>query len=262
MALPYFPMFPTDFEAKTSHLTLAEDGAYNRLLRLMWMTSGCTLPADNSWIMRRMRVDQEEFDTVVSVVISEFFTVENGRLSNAKLGRIFTETNEAHQKRVLAGSKGGKAKSLKANSSASSNAKAMPKQPEPEPELYKEEPKGSLSPSVPKKPSPTGTRISEDWVLSKHLGEWAMDEGATREMVQSQAEQFKDYWIGVAGAKARKADWDATWRNWIRKAITDTKPKFKSISGGRDERRNQGSAINNEIAARFANGTFKHDPFQ
>lgn len=145
MALPYFPMFPTDFEAKTSHLTLAEDGAYNRLLRLMWMTSGCTLPADNSWIMRRMRVDQEEFDTVVSVVIAEFFTVENGRLSNAKLGRIFTETNEAHQKRVVAGSKGGKAKSLKANNSAPSNAKAMPKQPEPQPEPYKEEDKSSSS---------------------------------------------------------------------------------------------------------------------
>jgi uncharacterized protein YdaU (DUF1376 family) len=31
MSLPYFPMYPTDFEAKTSHLTLAEDGAYNRL---------------------------------------------------------------------------------------------------------------------------------------------------------------------------------------------------------------------------------------
>ncbi|MCP5097247.1 MAG: YdaU family protein, partial [Chloroflexi bacterium] len=36
MSLPYFPMYPTDFEADTSHLTLEEDGAYNRLLRLMW----------------------------------------------------------------------------------------------------------------------------------------------------------------------------------------------------------------------------------
>ena len=134
MSLPYFPMFPTDFEAKTSHLTLAEDGAYNRLLRLMWMTPGCTLPADDAWLKRRLRVDQDTFDNVVKVVLDEFFTVENGRLSNAKLGRIFRETNEAHQKRVQAGSKGGKAKSLKTNKTAASNAKAMPKQPEPEPE--------------------------------------------------------------------------------------------------------------------------------
>jgi uncharacterized protein YdaU (DUF1376 family) len=143
MALPYFPMFPTDFEAKTSHLTLAEDGAYNRLLRLMWMTPGCTLPADDAWVMRRMRVDQVTFDAVVKVVIDEFFTVEKGRLSNAKLGRIFVETNTAHEKRVSAGSKGGKAKSLKSNNSNSSNAKAMPKQPEPEPEPIREDTKVS-----------------------------------------------------------------------------------------------------------------------
>lgn len=135
MSLPYFPMYPTDFEAKTSHLTLAEDGAYNRLLRLMWMTPGCTLPADDKWLMRRLRVDEDTFSTVVKVVLDEFFTVKNGRLSNAKLSRIFAETSVAHQKRVSAGSKGGKAKSLKTLDAASSNAKAMPKQPEPEPEL-------------------------------------------------------------------------------------------------------------------------------
>jgi len=127
-------MYPTDFEAKTSHLTLAEDGAYNRLLRICWMTPGCSIPDNDAWIMRRLRVDQETFDAVVKVVIAEFFDSEKGRLSNAKLARIFSETNEAHQKRVQAGSKGGKAKSLKTLSATSSNAKAMPKQPEPEPE--------------------------------------------------------------------------------------------------------------------------------
>lgn len=30
------------------------------------------------------------------------------------------------------------------------------------------------------------------------------------------ADGFVDYWIGVAGAKGRKADWPATWRNWVR----------------------------------------------
>lgn len=127
-------MYPTDFEAKTSHLTLEEDGAYNRLLRICWMTSGCTIPDDDAWIMRRLRVDQETFDSVVRVVISEFFTSEKGRLSNAKLNRIFVETNGAHEKRVLAGSKGGKAKALKVNNFTISNAVAKPKQPEPEPE--------------------------------------------------------------------------------------------------------------------------------
>lgn len=29
-------------------------------------------------------------------------------------------------------------------------------------------------------------------------------------------EKFRDYWSSASGAKARKLDWDATWRNWCR----------------------------------------------
>ena len=137
MSLPYFPMYPTDFEADTSHLTLAEDGAYNRLLRLMWMTAGCSLPDDDTWVMRRMRCFSDEDCAVVAGVIDEFFTRKNGRILNARLAKEYQKTDLAHKKRVAAGSMGGKAKALKTNNSVSSKAKAMPKQPEPEPEPYK-----------------------------------------------------------------------------------------------------------------------------
>ena len=33
-----------------------------------------------------------------------------------------------------------------------------------------------------------------------------------------EAERFRDYWTGKAGKDGRKADWPATWRNWIRRA--------------------------------------------
>lgn len=135
MSLPYFPMFPSDFEAKTSHLTLEEDGAYNRLLRICWMTPGCSLPDDHAWIARRMRVDQETFARAVKPVLDEFFQREKGRVFQPKLRKIFEETAEAHERRVEAGKKGGrKPKSLKNNDTDESNAKPLPKQPEPEPE--------------------------------------------------------------------------------------------------------------------------------
>ena len=139
MGLPYFPMYPTDFEADTSHLTLAEDGAYNRLLRLMWMTPGCSLPDDDAWIKRRMRCQNDaDFETVLTV-ISEFFTRKAGRIVSPRLAKEYQKTDLAHKKRVEAGSKGGKAKALKTNDTEPSKAKAMPKQPEPEPEPYKKE---------------------------------------------------------------------------------------------------------------------------
>ena len=160
MSLPYFPMYPSDFEAKTSHLTIAEDGAYNRLLRICWMTPGCTMPADEAWIMRRARAVTDDDKAAVLAVLAEFFTVENGRYSNAKLMRIFHEANEVHEKRKNAGAKGGRAKSLKSNATASSNAKAMPKQPEPEPEPYKERDTNvSLVPFAPKPASPLAEAV-------------------------------------------------------------------------------------------------------
>jgi uncharacterized protein YdaU (DUF1376 family) len=147
MSLPYFPMYPSDFEAKTSHLTLEEDGAYNRLLRLCWMTPGCSLPDDPTWIARRMRIDMDTFARVVAPLLDEFFTRAKGRVQSPKLSRISDETNEKHTRRVEAGKKGGRpAKALKTKEMGQSYAKAMPKQPEPEPEPdKKEEPYGSLS---------------------------------------------------------------------------------------------------------------------
>ena len=131
MSLPYFPLYPSDFEAKTSHLTLEEDGAYNRLLRLSWMTPGCSLPDDPAWIARRMRVDQATFDRVVAPLIDEFFSRLKGRLVNRKLTEVFNESNEKHSRRVNAGKLGGRPpKSLQLKENAESNAKAMPKQPE------------------------------------------------------------------------------------------------------------------------------------
>ncbi len=134
MSIPYFPMYPTDFEADTSHLTLEEDGAYNRMLRLMWLTPNCSLPNDPKWIMRRMRINQQIYDDVVSVIIDEFMTISKGRIINKRLMEEYHKTSVAHGKRVVAGRKGGNANALRTKKKASSNAEAMRKQPEPEPE--------------------------------------------------------------------------------------------------------------------------------
>lgn len=37
--------------------------------------------------------------------------------------------------------------------------------------------------------------------------------------------KFRDYWRGVPGAKGRKLDWPATYRNWIRKAHSDLRTR-------------------------------------
>jgi len=67
--------------------------------------------------------------------------------------------------------------------------------------------------------SARGSRLPLDWKLPLEWGNWALQEkqGSTVDDIRKCAERFKDYWIGLAGAKAVKADWSATWRNWVRK---------------------------------------------
>jgi uncharacterized protein YdaU (DUF1376 family) len=139
VSLPYFPMFPADFDADTGHLSLAEDGAYNRLLRLQWRAPGCKLPGDMEWIFRKAKAVTEADRAVIESVIAEFFTRKAGKIWNARLLKEYVKSDVAHSKRVAAGLKGGAAKARNAKEKLPSNAKAMPKQPEPEPEPYKED---------------------------------------------------------------------------------------------------------------------------
>lgn len=73
-------------------------------------------------------------------------------------------------------------------------------------------------------PSSRGTRLSNEWVLSDDDFQFGIDLGFEPNKVRFIADEFKDYWIGVSGAKATKKDWPATWRNWIRRKTQDQQP--------------------------------------
>jgi hypothetical protein len=64
-----------------------------------------------------------------------------------------------------------------------------------------------------------GTRISEDWQPSQDDYNQALQMGLTVEQVDNEANKFRDYWIGVPGAKGVKLNWSATWRNRCRDVV-------------------------------------------
>lgn len=78
MSLPYLPLFIDDYEAATAHLSLLEDGAYNRLLRLCWRSPGCKIPGDEAWVMRKMRATTKAEIDAIKSVLGEFFTRKDG----------------------------------------------------------------------------------------------------------------------------------------------------------------------------------------
>ena len=92
--------------------------------------------------------------------------------------------------------------------------------PPPKPTATKRQPPASPSapPAAAGKPS-VGTRLPEDWQLPKPWGEWAAIEQPTwtADHIRKIAAGFRDHWVSKPGPDARKLDWEATWRNWVRR---------------------------------------------
>jgi uncharacterized protein YdaU (DUF1376 family) len=122
----YLPLYVSDYEADTAHLTIEEDGAYMRLLRLCWRTPTCSIPNDAEWIARRMRCSMSDFERLVQPILSEFFVLEKGRYTSLRLLREMEKVQRTRDSRKQAGSKGGKAKALKSQQDQPSKAKDLP----------------------------------------------------------------------------------------------------------------------------------------
>lgn len=63
------------------------------------------------------------------------------------------------------------------------------------------------------------TRLYADWKLPEEWAEWATIEGMDSLTVRKQESIFRDYWIAKSGKDAAKLDWEATWRNWVRRHL-------------------------------------------
>jgi hypothetical protein len=75
-----------------------------------------------------------------------------------------------------------------------------------------------------KRTDPTrGTRIPTDWAPSEALISWTRQHCPNVGWVE--VDRFRDYWTATPGAKGRKTDWDATWRNWARRADEDSRTR-------------------------------------
>lgn len=71
--------------------------------------------------------------------------------------------------------------------------------------------------SAPAKPEPAnkGSRLPIDWSLPTEWATWAIADKPGYPVIL-EAAKFKDYWLAKTGKDATKADWFATWRNWVR----------------------------------------------
>jgi len=217
---PAFPLWTDAYLADTTELTTLEHGAYLLLLIAMWRAGG-SLPDDDAKLARFTRLGPKQWASMRQS-IGHFFKVENGRLTQ---GRLLDELEKARSRSKKA-SDSARAKYRKTNTSPPANAKS-----EHSPatastttsiSITNKEEDTSLRSVAPQAASTRkrGTRLDENWVLPKAMGEWALEQGLPRDRILLEAQKMRDWSIN-AGAKGAKVDWFAAWRNWVQKAIDE-----------------------------------------
>lgn len=62
------------------------------------------------------------------------------------------------------------------------------------------------------------SRLPDGWQPDEVF---AKSEGLSSGEIAREAEKFRDYWRGQPGQRGVKLDWQATWKNWVRKVADD-----------------------------------------
>ena len=195
----YYQFNIGDYQSHTSHLSDIEDLVYRRLLDWYYLHE-CPIPLDEAEVSRQIRM--RSHTESIAIVLKEYFVWTNDGWIHHRANKEIAKADE---------------KSEKASASAKArwskrDANALPTQSD----------SNATQDTIPNtqdtkhiKENKRGSRLTQDWFLTKSMGEWALQERPDID-VRQVAEQFKDYWIAQPGQKGVKLDWDATWRNWVR----------------------------------------------
>jgi uncharacterized protein YdaU (DUF1376 family) len=195
----YYQFNIGDYQSHTSHLSDIEDLVYRRLLDWYYLHE-CPIPLDEVEVSRQIRM--RSHTESIAIVLREYFVYTDSGWIHNRANKEIAKADE---------------KSEKASASAKArwskkDANALPTQSESN-ATHNTLP--ITQDTKPIKENKKGSRLSQDWFLTKSLGDWATQERPDLD-VRQVAEQFKDYWIAQPGQKGVKLDWDATWRNWVR----------------------------------------------
>ncbi|WP_443692634.1 YdaU family protein [Pseudomonas sp.] len=234
-ALPYMQLYVADYLADTMHLTTEEHGAYLLLIFNYWQT-GKPIPV--SRLARITRLSNERW-TDVERSLGEFFNERSGEWVHDRIERDLEALHATQAQRIAAGKASAEARknAAKPRPKASRNDRSTPveisfnenstnKEEKRREDIDQEQtpPLSPLSenpvqpPAAAPEPKPKRkSRLPEPFNVSGDMRKWAADRAPAVHLV-NETEKFVNYWRGNG---TTKADWIATWRNWLLKAQED-----------------------------------------
>ncbi len=207
MSIPFMPIYWGDYHGDTQHLTAIEHGGYLLLISHYWRTG--SIPSDPLKLSRISRMTTKQWSTHGPTIL-EFFKDGRHKRIDKELSLVATKSQKM---RLAAEKRWNTTDTVKPLETLDEqDANALPEQSKSNANQNHNQ---NQNHTVRKKDIALATRLPDDWQPSDSDIDFAisLDVDYRRE-----ADIFRDYWIAQAGAKGRKANWQSTWRNWIRRA--------------------------------------------
>jgi uncharacterized protein YdaU (DUF1376 family) len=215
--MDYYRFFPVLYQADTLHLTLAQDGAYRRLID-HYMTSRQPLPDNDAALARIAGCTLSEW-AEIAPIIRPFFKPRNSVLSHKRCDAELAWQDNRQKIRSEIAQKGVDARRRK-NKGLATNGQPNVNLTSTRGEERRLEENKEVTP-LPPKGRTTKTRLMIESLPAEWLA-FATANGVREP--NAMWDRFRDYWHSEGKAKA---DWAATWRNWVR----------RDLSEGRDARK-------------------------
>jgi hypothetical protein len=221
----------TNWNEGTANLSLELEAAYLRVINAIRLADQAI--TFNTFVLCGLwRCNDRKAKRILAELIDAGkIYVEDGKLVNQKAADDASALNRLRADRASAGRRGGiesgktRAKPLENHNTGEASASTREEKRRVEVKEEEREPVGSpkkkAATSSTDKPDPKGSRLPEEWFLPMEWGRWAVNRGLSVSETRRQADLFKNYWLAKAGRDARKVKWEATWHNWVIKAISD-----------------------------------------
>ena len=220
----WMPLYIGEYLRDTGHLTTAEHGAYMLLLMQAWARGG-ELPADDEQLRRLTRMEAKDWRRSKATLMA-FFRLDGGVWRHKRIDHELARSRENIAQRSAAGKASAEARKRQRDSNERSTSVATDVTTTVDTSVPTNvQQKGRTVPS----PSPEetsslrsdvssakrGARLPDDWEPRSEEVAFAANEGVD---CMREVAKFRDYWRAASGQNARKLDWDAAFRNWLRNA--------------------------------------------
>lgn len=232
----YYERHIGDYLKDTAHLSLIEHGVYTRLLDVYY-TREAPLPSVD--VARLIGARTRDERSAMEVVLAEFFIRDGDTYRQARCDREIARLQDKRSKASASANARWSKREPQSDGIANASPDAMrtdmrthsegnarapvPRHQTPDTKEEKNPPASRVPPETgpaikPERASARGSRLPTTWDPGEPGYAFAAQQGLMNGRAQAEFAKFRDYWLAQPGQKGVKTDWQATWRNWVRKA--------------------------------------------